>query len=77
VQLYALKDPDGAIDRVTAWVKLARSVLETGVVYPGIANMPERFGRIALPAAARYIERKTNAVREAAGQELVAYWGSK
>ncbi len=77
VQLYALKDPDGAIDRVAAWVKLARSVLEAGVVYPGVANMPQRFGRIALPAAARYIERKINAVRQAAGQELAAYWGSK
>lgn len=77
VQLYALRDPDGAIERVTAWVKLARSVLEAGTVYPGVANMRQRFGRIALPATARYIERKMNAVRKAAGQELTAYWGSK
>jgi len=58
-------------------VKLARSVLEAGVVYPGIATMPHRFGRIALPAAVSYIERKSNALREVAGRELAAYWGTK
>jgi hypothetical protein len=40
--------------------------------------MPDyRFGRIALPAAASYIERKSNAIREAAGRELATYWGTK
>jgi hypothetical protein len=73
-----LKKPDGFIDLVAAWVKLARSILEAGVVYPGIATMPDyRFGRIALPAAASYIELKSNAIREAAGRELAAYWGTK
>jgi hypothetical protein len=73
-----LKNPDGFIDLVAAWVKLARSILEAGVVYPGIATMPDhRFGRIALPAAASYIERKSNAIREAAGRELATYWGTK
>lgn len=72
-----LKNPDHFIDLVSAWVKLARSVLESGVVYPGIAAMPERFGRIALPTAPDYLERKSNAIREAAGRELAAYWGTK
>jgi hypothetical protein len=77
VKVSPLKNPDGFIDLVAAWVKLARSVLEAGVVYPGIATMPNRFGRIALPAAVGYIERKSNAIREAAGRELAAYWGTK
>jgi hypothetical protein len=77
VKVSPLKNPDGFIDLVAAWVKLARSVLEAGVVYPGIATMPDRFGRIALPAAASYIELKSNAFREAAGRELAAYWGTK
>jgi len=43
-----------------------------------VAGMPDhRFGRIALPAAVSYIERKSNAIREAAGRELAAYWGTK
>jgi hypothetical protein len=59
-------------------VKLARSVLEAGFVYSGIATKPDhRFGKIALPAAVSYIERKSNAIREAAGRELTAYWGTK
>ena len=65
-----LKNPDHFIKVVSAWVKLARSVLESGVVYPGTAIMPERFGRIALPAAVGYLERKTNAIRQAAGREI-------
>jgi hypothetical protein len=77
VKVSPLKNPDGFIDLVAAWVKLARGVLEAGVVYPGIATMPDRFGRIALPAAISYIERKSNAIREAAGRELAAYWGTK
>ncbi|WP_128948164.1 PD-(D/E)XK nuclease family protein [Bradyrhizobium nanningense] len=77
VKVCPLKNPDGFIDVVAAWVKLARSVLEAGFVYPGIANMPERFGRIALPAAVSYIERKSSVIREAAGRELAAYWGTK
>jgi PD-(D/E)XK nuclease superfamily len=77
VKATALKNPDGFIDLVAAWVKLARGVLEAGVVYPGIATMPDRFGRIALPAAVSYIERKSNAIREAAGRELAGYWGTK
>jgi hypothetical protein len=78
VKASPLKNPDDSIDLVAAWVKLARSVLEAGFVYPGIATMPNhRFGRIALPAAVSYIERKSNAIREAAGRELAAYWGTK
>jgi RecB family exonuclease len=77
VKASPLKNPDGFIDLVAAWVKLARRVLEAGFVYPGIATMPDRFGRIALPAAVGYIERKSNAIREAAGRELAAYWGTK
>jgi hypothetical protein len=77
VEIFPLKSPDGFIDLVAAWVKLARDVLEAGVVYPGIATMPDRFGRIALPAAVSYIERKSNAIREAVGRELTAYWGTK
>jgi hypothetical protein len=77
VKASPLKNPDGFIDLVAGWVKLARSVLEAGVVYPGIATMPDRFGRIALPAAVSYIERKSNAIREVAGRELAAYWGTK
>ena len=57
--------------------KLARSVLESGVVYPGIATMPERFGRIALPAAVGYLERKASSIRETVGREISAYWGTK
>lgn len=72
-----MKNPDHFIALVSAWVGLARSALESGVVYPGIASMPERFGRIALPAMAGYLERKGNAIREAAGRELSAYWGTK
>lgn len=30
--------------------------------------MPERFGRIALPATAGYVERKNSSIREAAGR---------
>ncbi len=77
VAASTLKNPDGFIDLVAAWVKLARSVLEAGVVYPGVATMPNRFGRIALPAAVSYIERKSSAIREAAGRELAAFWGTK
>jgi hypothetical protein len=77
VQLCLLKNPDRSIDLVAAWVKLARSVLESGVVYPGVVTMPDRFGKIALPAAAPYIGRKSNAIRQAAGKELTAYWRSK
>ena len=78
VKASPLRNPDGFIDLVAAWVKLARSVLEAGFVYPGITTMPNhRFGRIALPAAVSYIERKSNAIREAAGRELAAYWGTK
>ncbi len=78
VQECLLKNPDRFIDLVTAWVKLARNGLEAGLVYPGIATMSDsRFGRIALPAAVSYIERKNNAIREAAGRELAAYWGTK
>jgi RecB family exonuclease len=78
VKASPLKNPDGFIDLVAAWVKLARSILEAGVVYPGIATMSDhRRGRIALPAAASYIERKSNAIREAAGQELATYWRTK
>ncbi|WP_404926226.1 PD-(D/E)XK nuclease family protein [Mesorhizobium sp. ORM16] len=72
-----LKNPDHFIALVSAWVGLARSALESGVVYPGVASMPERFGKIALPAIASYLERKGNAIREAAGRELSAYWGTK
>jgi hypothetical protein len=75
VKVFPLKEPDGFIDRVAAWVKLAGSVLEAGFVYPGIAVMPDRFGRIALPAAVSYIERKSTAIREAAGRDLASYWG--
>jgi hypothetical protein len=78
VKVSPLKNPDNSIELVAAWVKLARSVLEAGSVYPGIAAKPtHRFGRLALPAAASYIERKSNAIREAAGRELAAYWGTK
>lgn len=78
VKAFPLKNPDGFIDFVAAWVKLARSVLETGIVYPGITlTLDRRFGRLALPATANYIERKTSAIREAAGRELAAYWGTK
>jgi PD-(D/E)XK nuclease superfamily len=78
VKAFPLKNPDGLIDLVAAWVKLARSVLEAGFVYPGIATAPShRFGRVALPAAVSYIERKSSAIREAAGRELAAYWGTK
>lgn len=73
----SLKNPDHFIELVSAWVRLARTVLESGAVYPGIANLPERFGRIALPAAAGYLEHKSNAIREAAGREITAYWGTK
>src|SRR5690606_29001674 len=72
-----LKNPDHFIALVSTWVRLARSALESGVVYPGIASMPERFGRIALPAMTGYLERKGNAIREAAGRELTAHWGTK
>jgi hypothetical protein len=72
-----LKNPDHFIEVVSAWVKRARSVLESGLVYPGVATMPERFGRIALPAAVGYLERKTHAIRQAAGRDLSAYWGTK
>ena len=78
VKVSPLKNPDGVIDFVANWVKLARSVLEAGFVYPGITTMPNhRFGRIALPAAISYLERKSNAIRETAGRELAAYWGTK
>jgi hypothetical protein len=77
VKASPLKNADGFIDLVAAWVKVARNVLEAGVVYPGIATMPDRFGKIALPAGVSYIERKSNAIREAAGRELAAYWGTK
>jgi hypothetical protein len=78
VQASPLKNPDSFIDRVAAWVKLARNILESGSVYPGITTMPDnRFGRIALPAAVGYIERKSNAIREVAGRELASYWGTK
>jgi PD-(D/E)XK nuclease superfamily len=74
VKASPLKNPDGFIDLVAAWVKHARGVLETGCVYPGIATTPNRFGRIALPASVGYIECKNNAIREAAGPELTKYW---
>lgn len=77
VKACPLKNPDGFIDLVTHWVKLARSALEDGSVYPGVAAMPDRFGRIALPAAVGYIERKSSAIREVAGRELAACWGTK
>jgi hypothetical protein len=78
VKVSPLKNPDGVIDFVANWVKLARSVLEAGFVYPGITTMPHhRFGKIALPAAISYLERKSNAIRETAGRELAAYWGTK
>ena len=77
VKVSPLKDPVGYIDRVAAWVTLAGSALVAGFVYPGVAVMPDRFGRIALPAVASYIERKSNAIREAAGRELASYWGTK
>jgi hypothetical protein len=77
VNVHPLASPDHFIDLVAAWVKLARGVLEAGFVYPGIASMLDRFGRIALPTAASYIDRKSNAIREAAGRELTAYWGTK
>ena len=35
-----LKNPDGFIDLVAAWVKLARSILEAGVVYPASPPCP-------------------------------------
>lgn len=72
-----LKNPDGFVDLVTAWVVLARSTLEAGIVYPGVAAMPDRFGKIALPATSTYVDRKSSAIREAAGRELTAYWGTK
>jgi hypothetical protein len=77
VKVSPLKNPDGFIELVAAWVKLARSALEAGIVYPGIATMPDRFGRIALPATVSYLERKSDAIREAAGRELAAYWRKK
>nr|WP_296350482.1 PD-(D/E)XK nuclease family protein [Reyranella sp.] len=88
VQVYPLNNPDNSIDLVASWVKIARSVLEAGTVYPGIATMLDRFGQLALPAAARYVERrdnataryverKSNAIRQAAGKDLIAYWRAK
>ncbi len=88
VQAYPLKNPDSSIDLVASWVKIARSVLEAGNVYPGVATMLDRFGQIALPAAARYVERRSNsiaryverkssAIRQAAGKDLIAYWRAK
>jgi hypothetical protein len=77
VMVSLLKDPDRFIDLIAAWVKLARGVLEAGCVYPGLAMIPRRFGKIALPASASYLERKGTAIREAAGRELTAYWGTK
>jgi hypothetical protein len=73
-----LKNPDSFVALVAEWVKLARSGLEAGVIFPGIAlTASRRFGRIALPASNSYIERKTNAIRTNAGRELTGYWGTK
>lgn len=72
-----LTNPDDLADRVASWVQLARTTLESGIVYPGVSTMPHRFGKIALPAALSYLDRKAGAIRAAAGRDLVGYWGMK
>lgn len=74
----AERHPDQVIAMLSAWVQLARAKLEAGTVYPGLAPYRDdpRFGRLAMPASSFYVERKTEAIRKAAGSDLAAYWGA-
>jgi hypothetical protein len=77
---YKLKDPDATIKVVAEWVALARRVLESGIVYPGIRDSDSskhRPARLALPAARTvYFRRKGPAIRAAAGPDLTRHWNN-
>lgn len=79
VSQFPLNNSDVVIQRLTDWVVLARRTLEAGVVYPGVRPYEDdpRFGRLAMPAAASYFDRKYLAVRDAAGWDLARYWKEK
>lgn len=72
----AERPPDQVIAMLSTWVQLARTKLEAGTVYPGLAPYRDdpRFGRLGMPASSFYIERKTDAIRKAAGSDLAGYW---
>lgn len=76
---FALNNPDDAIKKLAEWVALARTVLESGVVYPGAVSREDdpRFGRLAMPASSFYVDRKSLAIRDAAGRDLIQNWKEK
>ena len=76
---FALNNADEVIKKLAEWVALARTVLESGVVYPGVGSREDdpRFGRLAMPASSLYVDRKNLAIRDAAGRDLVRYWKEK
>ncbi|RYG23458.1 MAG: hypothetical protein EON93_24015 [Burkholderiales bacterium] len=76
IKSFPLKDQDHVIERLAAWVALAKTRLEEGVVYPGVKPYRDdpRFGRLAMPASSFYLERKEPTIRKAAGTDLARYW---
>lgn len=79
VSEYVLRDPDTAIEKLGRWVALARSALEAGIIYTGVKSLEDdpRFGRLAMPAATFYRDRKNLSIRDAAGRNLSGYWKEK
>ncbi len=79
VSEYVLRDPDAAIVKLGKWVALARRALEAGTIYTGVRSIEDdpRFGRLAMPAATFYRDRKNLAIRDAAGRDLSGYWKEK
>ena len=79
VSEYILKDPDAAIEKLGRWVALARSALEAGTIYTGVKSLEDdpRFGRLAMPAASFYRDRKNLAIRDAAGRDLSGFCKEK
>lgn len=76
---YVLRNPDAAIEKLSKWVALAQSALEAGTIYTGVKSMEDdpRFGRLAMPAAALYRDRKNLSIHDAAGRDLAGYWKEK